>query len=239
MVLKNTDWVWCALGASLRTRCVSVVLTWPWRQSSLGEGRRGCLREHHFGWLAVVPASCWPHAEHAIVPASPPSDAVMSTAAAARSSGLVAGVVVLGAVSSGAFSAAWLAKKGAERQHAPGHRCCGLLYMRRTCAWRRGVSSARRRNPRVLCRTRTRRNAWRKPWSPPPLLRAAILLCHGVCLSKDATPTTEKKTSNRRAALSGKTKTKKCPWQRPRSGRLCSAFRVGALLVWAAPRRLG
>ena len=155
----------------------------------MGEGRRGCLREHHFGWLAVVPASCWPHAEHAIVPASPPSDAVMSTAAAARSSGLVAGVVVLGAVSSGAFSAAWLAKKGAERQHAPGHRCCGLLYMRRTCAWRRGVSSARRRNPRVLCRTRTRRNAWRKPWSPPPLLRAAILLCHGVCLSKDATPT--------------------------------------------------
>jgi hypothetical protein len=112
MVLKNTDWVWCALGASLRTRGVSVVLTWPWRQSSLGEGRRGCLREHHFGWLAVVPASCWPHAEHAIVPASPPSDAVMSTAAAARSSGLVAGVVALGAVSSGAFSAAWLANEG-------------------------------------------------------------------------------------------------------------------------------
>ena len=92
-----------------------------------------------------------------------------------------------------------LPKRGAERQHEPVHRCRWLLYMRRTCAWRRGVSSARRRNPRVLCRTRTRRNAWRKPWSPPPLLRAAILLCHGVCLSKDATPTTEKKTSKARS----------------------------------------
>ena len=55
--------------------------------------------------------------------ASPSSDAVMSTAAAARSSGLVAGVVVLGAASSGAFSAAWLAKEGGG---APAWTCASL-----------------------------------------------------------------------------------------------------------------
>ena len=71
-----------------------------------------------FWWLAVVPARCVPHAEHDTVSAFPPFDAAMSTAAAARSSGMVAGVVAVvavGAASGGAFSAAWLAKEGAER----------------------------------------------------------------------------------------------------------------------------
>ena len=86
---------------------------------------------------------------------------VMSTAAAARKLGLVAGVVAFGAASGGAFPAAWLAKEGVRS--ASMNMCIAAVGCCTRCALALGGGAFLLRSTRE---TRTRRNAWQRSCSP-------------------------------------------------------------------------